>query len=81
MSHSYVSLLAELRELQDIGVYRFRLSPQDVDMIGVAQIFRRVLDHKLDPGEGQNQLETLSGNVAFSNGFYHGGEGCHYINP
>lgn len=81
MSHSYVSLLAELRELQDIGVYRFRLSPQDVDMVGVAQIFRQVLDHRLDPGEGQNQLETLSGNVAFSNGFYHGGEGCHYINP
>jgi collagenase-like PrtC family protease len=81
MSHSYVSLLAELQELQDIGIHRFRLSPQDVDMVGVAQIFRQVLNHSLDPREGQNQLENLSQNVAFSNGFYHGGEGCQYFNP
>lgn len=81
LSHSYLNLLAELQELQDIGVHRFRLSPQDVDMVAVAQIFRQVLDRRLDPREGQNQLETLSQNVVFSNGFYHGNEGCHYIDP
>jgi len=74
-SHSYCNLIGELADLQALGVTRFRLWPQDCDMVAVAALFRRVAEGALAADEALAQLEDITGGVAFSNGFYHGCEG------
>jgi collagenase-like PrtC family protease len=75
MSHGYVVLLDELAQLQQMGVSHFRLSPQDIDMVAVARLYRSVLDKKLAPDEAAAQLKKLSGGAPFINGFFNGREG------
>ncbi len=41
MSHDYLNLAAELADLQDMGIGRFRLSPHSCDMVAVANNFPR----------------------------------------
>ncbi len=36
--------------LRDMGIRRFRLSPQDVDMVAVAKAYRAVLDGRMSAG-------------------------------
>lgn len=75
LSNSYVNLLPELGEMQATGVSHFRLVPQDVDMVGVAQVFRDVLDGKDDADAGMARLDALQMPAAFSNGFWYGKAG------
>jgi collagenase-like PrtC family protease len=75
LSHGYGVLLDELGELQKMGVTHYRLSPQDVDMVGVAKIYRAVLDKKCAAEEGLSKLKKLTGSVPYVNGFYYGREG------
>jgi len=75
MSHDYLNLAGELAELQDMGVSRFRLSPQSCDMAEVATIFRDALDGAIDAAEVGVKLDALQLDAPFSNGFYHGKRG------
>jgi collagenase-like PrtC family protease len=75
LSYTYCNLLGELEALIAAGIGRFRLSPQDIDMVAVAQIFRRVLDGREEPLAGFHRLGGFAGAIPFSNGFYYGGEG------
>ncbi|MFA4993931.1 MAG: U32 family peptidase [Bdellovibrionales bacterium] len=75
LSHGYGVLLNELAALQKMGVTHFRLSPQDIDMVGVAALYRAVLDKKSSPKEALAKLKKLTGNVPYVNGFYYGKEG------
>jgi O2-independent ubiquinone biosynthesis protein UbiV len=75
MSHGYGVLLDELGALQKMGVTHFRLSPQDVDMVKVAALYRGVLDKKCAAKEALAKLRKLTRDVAFVNGFYYGREG------
>jgi collagenase-like PrtC family protease len=59
LSHSYLSLIGELQDLQDMGVTHFRLSPHTVDMVAVAEIFRAVLDGETNARDGRAQLDAL----------------------
>ncbi len=75
MSHDYLNLAAELPELQDMGVARFRLSPHSCDMVAVAATFRDALDRRIDMAEAAGRLDALHLGAPFSNGFYHGQRG------
>ncbi len=75
MSHDYLNLAAELAELQDMGIGRFRLSPHSCDMVAVATIFRDALDRRIDTAETTAHLDALQLGAPFSNGFYHGKRG------
>jgi collagenase-like PrtC family protease len=74
-SHGYAVLLNELDELRKMGVTHFRLSPQDMDMVAVASLFRDTLDGKLSVKEAQSRLQGLSDDIPFINGFYYAREG------
>jgi collagenase-like PrtC family protease len=75
MSHGYVDLLSDIADLKSIGVSSFRLSPQDVDMVAVAKIFRSVVEDKKDSTAARQELAKLCPDVAFVNGFLLGLEG------
>jgi collagenase-like PrtC family protease len=72
MSHDYLNLIGELAELEELGVRRFRLSPHSCDMVEVADIFRAVLDGRLEAAEATERLAALKLGAPFSNGFYYG---------
>ena len=75
LSYTYCNLVGELEALRAAGIGRFRLSPQDTDMVAAAQIFREVLDGREEPLAGFHRLGGLANGIPFSNGFYYGGEG------
>ncbi len=79
MSHSYCVLMAEMANLLAMKVTHFRLSPQNTDMIAVAALYRRVLTGDISPEEAYARLQLITGDVAYSNGFYHGVEGVSWV--
>lgn len=81
MSHSYVSLLGELGDMDAMGVTHCRLSPHSQDMVAVSKVFRDVMDGKSEPGKGQERLNALDIPAPFSNGFWHGKSGHLFVTP
>ncbi len=79
LSYGYGMYLNELQALQEMGVSHFRLSPQDVDMVAVAALYRWVLDKKIEPREGMGKLRKVTGEVPYVNGFYYGREGLSWV--
>ncbi|MDD5587319.1 MAG: U32 family peptidase [Alphaproteobacteria bacterium] len=79
MSHGYVVLLRELKKLQKQGVSHFRLSPQSVDMVKVAALYRAVLNGKKDPESALDSLRKITGSVPFINGYFHAREGLRWV--
>ncbi|HEY9079865.1 ubiquinone anaerobic biosynthesis protein UbiV [Magnetovibrio sp.] len=79
MSYSYQNLSAELAELQNLGIHHFRLSPHTVDMVAVAEVYRHILDRALTSDEADEKLTALMGDVAFSNGYFHGAKGVDFV--
>jgi collagenase-like PrtC family protease len=79
MSHGYVVHLDELAQLQKMGVSLFRLSPQNVDMVQVASLYREVLDKRCAPDEGVAKLRAMTPSVPFINGFMHAREGLAWV--
>ena len=74
LSHAYGNLWDQLPALAEMGIGRFRLSPQDIDMVAVARLFRDRLDGRVAATAG-GQLAGLANGAPFANGFYHGIEG------
>ncbi|MGY0834389.1 ubiquinone anaerobic biosynthesis protein UbiV [Azospirillum argentinense] len=77
LSHGYLALAAEIDRLRAMGIQRFRLSPQDLDMVAVATAFRSVLDGERS---GQDVMAELRGMTAvpLENGFFHNMAGAAY---
>ncbi|MEP2705043.1 MAG: U32 family peptidase [Roseibium sp.] len=75
LSQTYLNYVTELPDLQAAGITHYRLSPHSQDMVAVAETFRAVLDHKIEPEEGDVRLSAITGSVPFSNGFWHGKPG------
>ena len=75
LSHSCLNLAGELANLTDMGITRFRLSPHGCDMVAIAEVFRAVLDDKLDRDEAEIRLAALEPPGPFANGFFHGRPG------
>jgi collagenase-like PrtC family protease len=81
LSHSYVNLTAEIEAMQAMGVSHFRLLPQRVDMVAVADIFAARIAGQIDAGEAQAKLAALSMPAPFSNGFWHAQQGRRQFGP
>jgi collagenase-like PrtC family protease len=79
LSHTYLNLMHELADLQDMGIPYFRLSPHSFDMVKTAELFRDVIDQKSTPAEAAARLEETGLKGPFSNGFYHGAEGHKWV--
>ena len=79
LTHGHAVLLAELGALRSFGVTHFRLSPQDLDMVAVASIYRAVLDDHSEPSAAVARVRQLTGDIPFVNGFVHGREGLSWI--
>ncbi|MCK4713116.1 MAG: U32 family peptidase, partial [Marinosulfonomonas sp.] len=75
LSHSYLNLLGELADLQEIGVTHFRLSPHTQDMVAVSEIFRAALDGTSTPQDASEKLAALDIPAPFANGFWYGKPG------
>ena len=81
LTHGHAVLLAELEALRASGVRHFRLSPQDLDMVRVAALYRDVLDGRCAPEAALASLRALTGEVPYINGFLHGREGLAWTGP
>ncbi len=75
LTHTIGALMPELEEMRGMGIDNFRLWPQAIDMVAVAQIFRDVLDGRTAAAEAWQSLAAAADFAPFSNGFYHGEEG------
>ena len=76
LSHAYACLAGELPALTAAGVQGFRLLPQDVDMVAVAQVFRELLDGRIETGAAIDRVEALCGDVPLANGYQHDAPGA-----
>jgi collagenase-like PrtC family protease len=72
------SLIADLDAVAAAGASALRLSPQQGDMVQVAQAFRDVADGVCAPAEGQRHLAEAYPGAVFSNGFLHGEAGVRW---
>lgn len=79
LSHTCQSLIEDMPDLMQAGVRRFRLSPQDCDMVAVARIHDDVLHGRIDPVEALHSLQQIYSTAPLSNGFLHGGVGAAYV--
>jgi collagenase-like PrtC family protease len=79
MSYHYMDLSADLGRLRQLGISRFRLSPQDVDMAAVAGLFRAALAGRTAPAEMGARLAELCPGAEFANGYVHGRPGHLYV--
>jgi len=80
LSHAIGCLVHEIPALKRMGIGRFRLSPQRIDMVAVSRIFRTVLDGRIEGAEAALQLAELAPFAPFANGFFHGREGAAWVN-
>ena len=79
LSRAYACLAAEMSELAAAGVPSFRLTPQNVDMVAVAQIFRELLDGRREAESALDALEDICGDVPLANGYYHDAPGAAWL--
>ena len=79
LSFTCQALLGELGDLMANGVHRFRLSPQECDMVAVARLHDDVLQGRLAPEEGISLLRQLYPAAPLSNGFHHGQQGAAWV--
>jgi collagenase-like PrtC family protease len=79
LTHGHVVLLAELDMLRECGVRHFRLSPQDLDMVRVAGLYREVLEGRRDAPDAVQALRPITGDTPFVNGFMHGRKGLEWV--
>ena len=71
MSYTVANLAAEIPQYLDMGVTRFRISPHDVDIVRVAELFRGVIDGTTDPGEVLDETDGIVDGAPNSNGFFY----------
>lgn len=76
LSDAYCSLISELRDLAEIGVGSFRLSPQACDMVAVAELYRGVMEKRMDKGSALQSLHQMVPGAQFANGFLVGTHGA-----
>lgn len=72
LSHGYVAAFDQMTPLAAAGVRRFRLSPQDCDMVAVAKLAREVLDGAREPASARAALAPIIGDVPVVDGYLRG---------
>lgn len=79
MSRHCQVLLTDMPALAASGITHLRLSPQDCDMVVVAEIYADVRDDRISVGEGTAKLRQVYPQAPFSNGFFHGLAGMEWV--
>nr|WP_289624446.1 U32 family peptidase [Sinorhizobium sp. 7-81] len=79
VSHTCQALIQELPELAAAGISRIRLSPQDCDMVAVAQVFDDAIAGRSLPADAIVRLQDAYTGARFSNGFHYGQQGATWI--
>jgi collagenase-like PrtC family protease len=79
LSYGYCVLIDDLALLREAGVTHFRLSPQDVDMVRVAELYRDVLDGQRTSTSVFQSLRSTTGDIPYVNGFLKGREGRSWV--
>ena len=76
MSFTYNNLIAEVHTLLSMGINVFRISPHSMDMNTVINLFKAVLDKKIDSEEAIVKMQAIMpDNAKFANGFFYGKAG------
>ncbi|ABD09158.1 Peptidase U32 [Rhodopseudomonas palustris HaA2] len=78
LSYTCASLLGDIDKLRDAGAGSLRLSPQQCDMVAVAQLFRDVIDGKLAASDSAAKLSAIYP-LQQSNGFLFSKPGAAFI--
>ncbi len=81
LSYECLNLAGELADLAEMGISRFRLSPQSCDMVAVASVYRNLLDRHIAAGEAAAMLDEIGLPMPFANGFYHRQPGHRWTGP
>ncbi len=76
LSHHCAVLLAEVPALKAAGAAALRLSPQDCDMVAVANLYRAVIDGRRDAASATAELARVYTGAPFANGFTSGAPGA-----
>ncbi|MDE2029217.1 MAG: U32 family peptidase [Alphaproteobacteria bacterium] len=71
LSHLCLCLMGELGVMRKAGITAFRLSPHSHDMVGVAHLFRDVLDGKAEAAQATRKLEKMRPDMPLANGFFY----------
>ena len=71
--------LRNIDALRQLGVTHFRLSPQDIDMVGVARLHRATLTGVMAADEAEDALRKLTAERLWQNGFLYGQEGMAWV--
>jgi collagenase-like PrtC family protease len=79
LSYTCLNLVHSLAEMSAAGITHFRLSPHSCDMVGVAAIFRAVLNGNMEPAAASEKLHQVGLPVPFCNGFYHKTAGYKWV--
>lgn len=78
MSYTVANLAAEIPKYLEMGVSRFRLSPHDINMVKLAEMFRGVINGTTDPEEILDATDGIIDGAPNSNGFFYDEEGLKY---
>ncbi|NVN88243.1 MAG: U32 family peptidase [Rhodopseudomonas sp.] len=78
LAYACTSLLGDIVKLDDAGVGALRLSPQQCDMVAVAQLFRDVIDGRLDAAQGADELTRVYP-IPVANGFLYAKPGSTFV--
>ena len=79
VSHTCQMLAAEIPSLRQAGIARFRLSPQDCDMVAIAAVFSDLLHDRIDAEEVVARVGQIYPGVPLANGFLHAREGAAWV--
>jgi collagenase-like PrtC family protease len=79
LSYKCCNMIHDVHRLSQIGVNRFRISPQSWDMVAVAQCFRDTLDGTISYDEADDLLIRISNYIPSSNGYLYAKEGMMWV--
>lgn len=79
MTLGCLNLAQEVPSLIKMGLNALRLSPQDVDMVAVAEIFTAIMKKKISAEEATKNLAKLWPDTSFINGFHHKQAGYKWV--
>jgi O2-independent ubiquinone biosynthesis protein UbiV len=76
LSDTYASVARQIEALTDAGVAALRLSPQSNGFVGLCDLYRQLLDGKLDEGRFCEAIRRMDNGIRLSDGFLTGDRGA-----
>ncbi|MDJ0929854.1 U32 family peptidase [Breoghania sp.] len=76
LSYGVQAFCPTAQEAKGAGLSRLRLSPHTVDMVAAGDVYRALLDGKIEPAEALNRLRGLNLPGELVDGYPHGKAGC-----